>query len=94
MGSEPNFIGPVNLGNPDEFTMLQLADAVRDATSSSSKVIFKNLPVDDPQQRQPNITLAQHALGWKPEIKLSQGLNRTVDYFMRQGVARNTPVSA
>ncbi|MEJ2681951.1 MAG: SDR family oxidoreductase [Gammaproteobacteria bacterium] len=94
MRSEPNFIGPVNLGNPDEFTMLQLADAVRYATSSSSKIVFKNLPMDDPQQRQPNISLAQHALGWKPEIELSLGLKRTVAYFVRQGITQDTSVSA
>ncbi|MEJ2754609.1 MAG: SDR family oxidoreductase [Gammaproteobacteria bacterium] len=94
MRSEPNFIGPVNLGNPDEFTMLQLADAVRYATSSSSKIVFKNLPMDDPQQRQPNISLAQHALGWKPEIELSLGLKRTAAYFVRQGITQDTSVSA
>ncbi|MAF06531.1 MAG: NAD-dependent dehydratase [Acidiferrobacteraceae bacterium] len=81
MGSEADFTGPVNLGNPGEFSMLALADAVIRETGSSSATVFKPLPQDDPVQRQPDIGLAQKALDWRPEIELEEGLRKTVDYF-------------
>jgi UDP-glucuronate decarboxylase len=70
---------PVNVGNPDEFTLLELAETVKDVTGSSSEIVFEALPVDDPRQRQPNITLARELLGWSPEVSLREGLTRTID---------------
>lgn len=76
-----DFIGPVNLGNPDEFTMLELAEEVKEITGSRSKLIFNPLPQDDPTQRQPDISLAAGKLDWKPSIRLKEGLLKTIDYF-------------
>jgi len=76
-----NFIGPVNLGNPNEFTILELAEKIIKLTDSKSKIIFKPLPQDDPIQRQPDITLANSKLGWKPKVDLEEGLKRTIRYF-------------
>ncbi|MBP5157062.1 MAG: NAD-dependent epimerase/dehydratase family protein, partial [Treponema sp.] len=73
--------GPVNLGNPGEFTMLELAQKVIALTGSSSKLVNRPLPGDDPKQRRPDISLAGKLLGWKPEIMLDEGLKRTIDYF-------------
>jgi len=81
MRSEADFTGPVNLGNPGEFSMLALADAVIRETRSSSATVFKPLPQDDPMQRQPDIRLAQEMLDWSPEVELEEGLRKTVDYF-------------
>jgi UDP-glucuronate decarboxylase len=81
MNSEDGFIGPVNLGNPGEFTIRELAEKTLQMTSSSSELINMPLPQDDPTQRQPDITLAKEKLGWEPVIKLDQGLARTIDYF-------------
>ena len=82
METENDFTGPVNLGNQNEFTMLQLAETILDLTNSSSKLIFKPLPQDDPKQRQPNIKLAkEHLGGWEPKIQLREGLTKTIDYF-------------
>jgi len=81
MESEAALTGPVNLGNPGEFSMLALADAVIRETGSASATVFKPLPEDDPVQRQPEIGLANRALHWGPEIGLEEGLRRTVDYF-------------
>ena len=81
MESEASFTGPVNLGNPGEFSMLALADAVMRATGSVSTTVFKPLPQDDPLQRKPDISLARKALAWKPKIELQEGLSRTVEYF-------------
>jgi dTDP-glucose 4,6-dehydratase len=72
---------PVNIGNPDEYTILQLADLAIEVTGSSSELVFQPLPVDDPAQRQPDITVAREQLGWEPEIDLRTGLARTADYF-------------
>ncbi len=77
------FIGPVNIGNPVEFTMLQLAEKVIELTHSKSSIRFMPLPQDDPKQRQPNIELAQQALGWTPKIQLEEGLRKTINYFQR-----------
>jgi len=70
---------PVNIGNPDEFTLLELAETVKQVTGSSSEIVFEALPVDDPKQRRPNIGLAQELLGWSPEVALKQGLERTIE---------------
>jgi dTDP-glucose 4,6-dehydratase len=69
---------PVNIGNPDEFTLLELAETVREVTSSSSEIVFEELPVDDPKQRRPDIALARELLGWAPEVALREGLERTI----------------
>jgi dTDP-glucose 4,6-dehydratase len=76
--------GPINIGNPGEFTMLELADLVREVTASSSEVVFEPLPVDDPTQRRPDGTLARELLGWEPRIELREGLARTAAYFREQ----------
>jgi UDP-glucuronate decarboxylase len=73
--------GPVNIGNPGEFTMLELAQTVIRLTNSKSKVIHLPLPQDDPKQRRPEISLAQKVLDWNPQIDLEEGLSRTIDYF-------------
>jgi dTDP-glucose 4,6-dehydratase len=70
---------PVNIGNPDEFTLLELAETVKEVTSSSSEIVFEALPVDDPKQRRPDIALARELLDWSPEISLRQGLERTIE---------------
>ena len=75
------FSGPVNLGNPEEFTMLELAEKVIEMTGSSSKTVFRPLPLDDPTQRKPDIRLAEEKLGWKPHITLEKGLEKTIAYF-------------
>lgn len=77
------FIGPVNIGNPGEFTMLELARKIIEMTASKSELFFEPLPSDDPTQRQPVIDLAKEKLGWRPVIDLEQGLERTIDYFKR-----------
>jgi UDP-glucuronate decarboxylase len=81
MGSPAGFTGPVNLGNPTEFTMRELAEFVLAETRSSSSLITQPLPQDDPKQRRPNISIAQTQLGWVPKIALREGLKHTVDYF-------------
>lgn len=81
MNSREDFTGPVNIGNPNEFTMLELAEKVIALTGSKSKVIHMPLPADDPTQRQPNISLAKQELGWEPKIMLDEGLVKTIDYF-------------
>jgi dTDP-glucose 4,6-dehydratase len=70
---------PVNIGNPDEFTLLDAAKAVIEVTESRSEIVFEALPTDDPQQRQPDITRAKQLLGWQPEVDLREGLRRTID---------------
>lgn len=81
MNSREEFTGPVNLGNPGEFTIKELAERVIELTGSSSKLIFRPLPQDDPKQRQPDIQLARSELGWEPTIKLDDGLRKTISYF-------------
>ena len=76
--------GPVNIGNPEEFQMLELAEIIRNATGSTSPITFHPLPSDDPTQRCPDISLASAVLGWKPSIKLAEGIQRTVDWFNTQ----------
>ncbi len=83
MGTPNSFTGPVNLGNPSEFTILELAEKVINMTGSKSKIVFKPLPHDDPIQRQPNITLAKKVLKWKPTVSLDEGLREAVEYFSK-----------
>jgi UDP-glucuronate decarboxylase len=78
---DSNIVGPVNLGNPNEFTMLELAKKVIQMTESKSKIVFWELPEDDPKQRQPDITLAKKQLLWEPKIELEEGLKNTIEYF-------------
>src|SRR5207245_15226 len=70
---------PVNVGNPDEFTLLELAETVKELTESTSEIVYEALPVDDPKQRKPDITLAKELLGWVPEVPLREGLRRTIE---------------
>ncbi len=81
MDSADDVIGPINIGNPVEFTMRELADAVIELTGTGSKIVNRPLPSDDPRQRQPDITQAKTKLGWEPQVQLRQGLMRTIDYF-------------
>jgi len=81
MMATKNFTGPVNIGNPREFTILELAKIIIEMTGSKSKIIFKPLPQDDPSQRQPDISLARKQLKWSPKIPLEEGLQKTIDYF-------------
>jgi UDP-glucuronate decarboxylase len=81
MNSEKGFTGPVNIGNPDEFTMLQLAETILKLSGSKSKIVHQSLPSDDPKQRQPNIDLAKAKLTWKPKVNLEDGLKETIAYF-------------
>lgn len=83
MGTADEVTGPVNLGNPGEFTIRQLAERVLELTGSSSKLVFKPLPQDDPQQRQPDIGKAMQLLDWQPTVMLDQGLKKTIEYFDR-----------
>ena len=81
MNSESKFTGPVNMGNPGEFTMLELAKQVLKIVGGKSKLAFYPLPTDDPKQRQPDISLAKEKLGWEPKVALEDGLKETVAYF-------------
>ena len=84
MNSDELFQGPVNLGNPGEFTMLELAEKVIQHTGSNSNIVFKDLPKDDPTQRKPNISLAKAKLDWEPHINLDEGLDKSIDYFKKE----------
>jgi UDP-glucuronate decarboxylase len=81
MMNQEKTIGPVNTGNPNEFTILELAERIVEATGSKSKIIFDSLPVDDPMQRKPDNSLAKKKLGWEPKIQLEEGLEKTIAYF-------------
>jgi UDP-glucuronate decarboxylase len=83
MNTERGFTGPVNLGNPGEFTMLELAEAVLSLVGGKSRLSFHPLPTDDPKQRQPDISLAQSKLEWEPKISLEDGLKETIAYFRK-----------
>lgn len=84
MNSEKGFTGPVNIGNPGEFTIKELAEMVVTKVGGNSKVVYKDLPADDPTQRRPDITLAKTKLNWEPQIQLSEGLDKTITYFKTQ----------
>jgi UDP-glucuronate decarboxylase len=77
-------IGPINLGNPNEFTILELAQKVIEMTGSQSKIVYRPMPQDDPKPRKPDISQARKVLGWEPEIQLEAGLKKTIEYFARQ----------
>lgn len=81
MATPDSVTGPVNIGNPNEFTIMELAQKIVSLTNSSSKFVFKELPMDDPKQRQPHIRYARELLGWNPNIELEEGLIKTIDYF-------------
>lgn len=88
MMNQDSFVGPVNLGNTSEFTILELAEKIISLTGSSSPIVFKSLPADDPQQRQPDITLAKKYLDWKPRYNFETGLKKTIEYF-EQSIAQS-----
>ena len=79
--NHPNCIGPVNIGNPGEFTILELADTIIQKTNTSSRISMHPLPGDDPLQRKPDISIAKEQLMWEPRIALSEGLDKTIEYF-------------
>ena len=81
MDTEDDFTGPINIGNPNEFPVLELAERVIRMTGSTSKIVFKPLPTDDPKHRQPDIKLAKEKLGWQPTVELEDGLKRMIEYF-------------
>ena len=81
MDSSPHITGPINIGNPGEFTIKELAEIILDMTGSKSKIVYKPLPVDDPIQRRPDISKAKIELGWEPSIDLQTGLEKTIEYF-------------
>lgn len=81
MDTNKSFIGPINIGNPEEYTILELAEKIIDLTDSKSRIIFKELPQDDPKKRKPDITLAKDMLDWQPKVKLEEGLIKTIEYF-------------
>jgi len=81
MNSREDFIGPINMGNPNEFTIKELAELVIELTGAKSEIVFEPLPSDDPMQRQPDISLAKKELGWEPKIQLREGLEKTIQYF-------------
>ncbi len=83
MNSSDEVTGPINIGNPNEFTILQLAETVKEMVGSSSEIILQDLPSDDPKQRQPNIDVARSVLNWEPTIELEQGLIKTIEYFRK-----------
>ena len=85
-----DFIGPMNMGNPGEFTIRELAEKVVEMTGSKSVISYEPLPCDDPKQRKPDITLAREKLGWEPQVKLEDGLKKTIAHFedmLKQGMA-------
>lgn len=84
METGDDFIGPVNIGNPGEFTMIELAEKIIKLTGAKSELVYEPLPSDDPLQRQPDITLAKEKLNWEPKIKLDEGLKRTIEYFRKK----------
>ena len=83
MNAADDFTGPVNLGNPVEYTIIELARKIIELTASKSKIVFKSLPQDDPLQRNPNIDLARQKLDWEPRTDLETGLKSTIDYFQK-----------
>jgi dTDP-glucose 4,6-dehydratase len=82
--AESGYHNPVNVGNPDEFTLLELAKTVIEVSGSNSEIVYEALPTDDPQVRQPDISLAREVLGWEPEISLREGLTRTIEQSGRE----------
>jgi UDP-glucuronate decarboxylase len=93
METGPEVIGPINLGNPSEFTIRELAELILELTGSRSKIVHRPLPQDDPQKRRPDISEADRALGWRPAVSLREGLTKTIPYF-EQLVAQDNVVRA
>ena len=96
MGSSEGFTGPINLGNSGEFTMIELAEAIRDLTGSRSELVHRPLPADDPRQRQPDVRLTREQLGWETKIPMREGLKPTIAYFERllaKGAYRNKAIA-
>ena len=83
MNSKEEITGPINLGNPVEYTVLELAELIRNKTQSHSPIVFRDLPKDDPRQRRPDISKAAVELGWSPITPLEQGLTKTIEYFKK-----------
>ena len=81
MGTEDDFTGPINIGNPEEHTIQEIAEKIIDLTNSNSQIIFKQLPEDDPKQRKPDISIAKEKINWEPKISLTEGLQKTINYF-------------
>ena len=94
MDAPPDFGGPVNVGNPDEHSVLDLAERIRKLTRSRSPIVFTDAACDDPRQRRPDIALAQRVLDWQPRVPIDEGLARTIDYFRRTLAARKTSAAA
>jgi UDP-glucuronate decarboxylase len=94
MNSPDSVTGPINLGNPGEFTILRLAEIIIAMTGSKSKIVIRPLPVDDPKQRQPIITAARDTIRWEPQISLEEGLKKTIEYFDRLLVSQTRAVGA
>ena len=92
MNSPDDVTGPVNIGNPVEISVKQLAEIILQMTKLPAEIVYHELPADDPKQRQPDITRARELLGWKPRVPLDQGLGRTIDYF-RELLAEKMPAS-
>lgn len=91
MNTPDDFTGPVNIGNPDEFTIKELADLVIEQTGAKSKIVSMPLPQDDPTRRKPDITLAKKSLGWSPQVKLAEGLKKTIDWFKSIDISQYRP---
>ncbi len=91
MNTPDDFTGPVNIGNPDEFTILELAELVIKQTGAKSKIVSMPLPKDDPTRRKPDITLAKETLGWTPKVKLAEGLQKTIDWFKSIDISQYRP---
>ena len=83
MATPPDITGPINIGNPEEFSIRELAEIILEMTGAKSKLIFQALPSDDPRQRRPDISKAKAVLAWQPKIELREGLKKTIDYFDR-----------
>ena len=81
MNTNDDFTGPINIGNPDEFTIQEIAEKIIDLTNSNSQIIFKQLPEDDPKQRKPDISIAKEKINWEPKTSLVNGLKQTINYF-------------
>jgi len=82
--NQEQVVGPMNIGNPGEFTILELAQKVIELTGSKSQIVYRPMPEDDPKQRQPDIAQAKRILGWQPKIQLEEGLKKTIEYFAEQ----------
>ena len=83
MNGREEFFGPLNLGNPEEYTISELAKQIITITESNSRIVYKPLPLDDPTRRKPNIDLAKKEIKWKPSVKLADGLEKTIEYFKK-----------